>query len=170
MIHADEVHAILDRLDAAGVAWCIDGGWGVDALVGRETRPHRDLDLVVARTELDRAAASLAPLGYAYDPSAEPGLPARLVLCAQGGRQVDLHPIVFDASGDGLQELGDGTWGRYVAAGLRGEGEIAGRRVRCITTELQLLHHRGYEPTDLDRRDIALLTRLARADPPAPER
>jgi hypothetical protein len=40
-----EVVDVLERLDRAGVPVWLDGGWGVDALVGRQTRAHRDLDL-----------------------------------------------------------------------------------------------------------------------------
>lgn len=38
---------VLDALDRAGVSHWVAGGWGVDVLVGIETRPHRDLDLAV---------------------------------------------------------------------------------------------------------------------------
>jgi lincosamide nucleotidyltransferase A/C/D/E len=156
-VSADDVLAALDRLDEAGVRFWVEGGWGVDALVGRQTRPHEDLDLALGREHLEEARAALAALGYAQDPSVKPGLPARLVLRAADGRQVDLHPLVWDESGDGWQELGDGTWGRYPAAGLTGEGVIAGRRVRCTTAELQRVHHEGYEPTETDRHDLRLL-------------
>lgn len=27
----DDVVAVLDRLDAAGIEWWVEGGWGVDA-------------------------------------------------------------------------------------------------------------------------------------------
>ena len=165
-MNADDVLAVLDRLDEAGVSWCLDGGWGVDALVRHETRPHEDLDIVVSRASLERGVIALAPLGYAHDGSVEPGLPARLVVRAPGGRQVDFHPVVFMPSGDGLQELGDGTWALYPAEGLAGEGEIGGRPVRCITAELQLRHHEGYERTEIDRHDVALLARLAGVAPP----
>src|SRR5438477_4113231 len=30
-----------------GCRFWLEGGWGVDALVGRQTRPHRDLDIDV---------------------------------------------------------------------------------------------------------------------------
>jgi lincosamide nucleotidyltransferase A/C/D/E len=42
---APEVHAVLEALAAAGCPAWIGGGWGVDALVGYQTREHRDLDL-----------------------------------------------------------------------------------------------------------------------------
>jgi lincosamide nucleotidyltransferase A/C/D/E len=155
-----DVLAVLDALDAAGIEYRLDGGWGVDALVGSETRPHLDLDLVVDRGELRRAEETLAPVGFARDETAQPGLPARLVLRASAGRQVDLHPVVFDEAGDGWQELGGGEWGRYPLAGLDGRGEIGGRRVPCVTADVQLAHHRGYEPDDVDRHDVALLEAL----------
>jgi hypothetical protein len=66
--------------------------------------------------------------------------------------------IVSDTVGNGWQQLDDGTWGRYDAAGLDAWGEIARRPVRCISPQLQLRHHGGYEWTDDDRADM---TRLA---------
>jgi lincosamide nucleotidyltransferase A/C/D/E len=147
----------LDRLDAAGVTVWLDGGWGIDALLGQQTRPHEDLDLAIARHDCRRAQDALAELGFRHAPEVEPGLPARLVLRAAGGRQVELHPLVFDAAGNGWQELPDGAWGLYPADGLRGRGEITGRPVRCTTPELQLRHHLGYPLTDRDRQDLRLV-------------
>ena len=40
MFDARLVHAVLDAVPDA----VVDGGWGVDALVGRQTRAHDDLD------------------------------------------------------------------------------------------------------------------------------
>ncbi len=136
----------------------LDGGWGVDALLGEQTRAHDDVDIVIARRDAHTARALLEPLGFEHDLTAAPGLPARLVLRDPSGRQVDLHLIVRDTAGNGWQQLDDGTWGRYDAGGLQGSGEIAGRPVACITAELQLRHHRGYDWTERDRADM---TRLA---------
>lgn len=158
---------MLDRLAAAGVRAWVDGGWGVDALLDEETRPHRDLDLVVAQDALEPAASALASLGYAHDPLTRPGLPARLVLRARGQRHVDLHPVVLDAHGNGWQPLGEGAFGAYPADGLQGVGIIGGREVRCLTPQLQLRHHLGYPPDDDDRRDLRLLAvRFGLALPP----
>ena len=38
---------ILEMLSEASVKVFLDGGWGVDALIGRETRIHNDIDLFV---------------------------------------------------------------------------------------------------------------------------
>lgn len=78
-----------------------DGGWGVDALIGRQTRPHADLDLAIGRDDLSSAERALAALGFRRDASRDPGLPARLVMIDQQGREVDFHPLVFDRDGNG---------------------------------------------------------------------
>jgi lincosamide nucleotidyltransferase A/C/D/E len=154
---ASDVVAVLDRLERARIGVWLDGGWGVDALVGRETRSHDDLDLVVAQPDLPEARAALAELGFEHDPAIEPGLPARLVLIAAGGRRVDLHPVLFDERGNGWQPLGGDAYGVYPAEGLMGRGEVDGRPVQCLTPELQLRHHLGYHPDTNDRHDLRLL-------------
>jgi hypothetical protein len=42
-----------------GGSWWIGGGWSIDAAVGRVTREHHDIDLVILRSELDRLRAHL---------------------------------------------------------------------------------------------------------------
>lgn len=91
------------------------------------------------------------------------------MLRATDGRQVDFHLVVFDAQGNGWQELAAGGWGCYSANGLLGRGVVAGRVVRCITPELQLRHHRGYPLEGSDRHDLLLLTtRFGLPPPPGP--
>jgi lincosamide nucleotidyltransferase A/C/D/E len=46
-IDVADVLAVLDALAHAGCRAWVGGGWGVDALVGRPTRSHRDLDLAI---------------------------------------------------------------------------------------------------------------------------
>ncbi len=153
-----DVLGALDALDRAGVTAWVDGGWGIDALVGRETRAHGDLDLVIAAGQREHAEQALAALGYRPDVAERPGLPARAVL-RDGTRQIDLHPVTFGAGGEGWQSLGDGSWGLYPAEGLAGTGTIGGRPVRCLTADLQLHHHLGYPPRPSDHHDLELLAR-----------
>jgi lincosamide nucleotidyltransferase A/C/D/E len=168
MLDASDVLVVLDQLDRAGLVVWLDGGWGVDALLGRRSRPHQDLDLVIARHDCEVAQAALAGAGFHQDLTAVPGLPARLVLVDAGGRRVDLHPVVFDGHGNGWQELGGGAWGAYPAEGLRGVGMVAGRQVRCLTPQLQVRHHLGYPLGAYDRHDLGLLAqRFGVAVPPA---
>jgi lincosamide nucleotidyltransferase A/C/D/E len=157
---AADVLEVLEALAGDGIPSVVDGGWGVDALVGRETRPHRDLDLVLAREDLSRVEVTLGRLGYRHDVTAWPGPPARHVLRDLKGRQVDGHVVVPDGHGDWRQELGDGSWGVYPTAELRAWGTIGGRPVRCIGPALQRRHHAGYAPLAHDLHDLALLDGL----------
>jgi lincosamide nucleotidyltransferase A/C/D/E len=169
-MEARDVLAVLDALDAEGIPVWLDGGWGVDALVGEQTRSHADLDVVVPEPDCARVRDALSALGYGHDRSAEPGLPARLVLRDEAGREIDIHPIVLDDRGNGWQPLGPGAWGAYPSDGLTGEGEVDGRPVRCLTADLQLRHHLGYALGDPDRHDLRLLAQhFALALPPGLE-
>lgn len=165
---SEDALEILDLLDAAGVRAWVDGGWGVDALVGDETRAHADLDLALDRDDLETARHALEHRGFAYDRTVEPGLPARLVMRTQLGRQVDLHPLVFDARGNGWQQLSESgrAWGMYPVDELGAAGVIGGRSVECISARLQLRFRLGYEWSRRDEHDVRLLTRQFRL--PAP--
>lgn len=157
---AADVLEVLDALEAAVVGAWIDGGWGVDALLGRQTRAHVDLDLALDRERLPGAREALEGLGFHHAADAQPGLPARFVMVDSRGRQVDLHPLRFDDVGDGWQQLGvaGDRWGRYPAADLRSTGSIGGREVRCLSPELQVRFHLGYRWTEADERDLRLLS------------
>ena len=47
LMTADKVHWFLDLFDELDIKVWIDGGWGVDALLGECTREHQDLDIIV---------------------------------------------------------------------------------------------------------------------------
>jgi len=151
-----EVHRVLDALDAAGCRAWVLGGWGVDALVGRQTRPHRDLDLAVEAAAESAALAALAAIGYAIETDWRP---VRVEVAAPGDRWVDLHPVAFDEHGDGVQAGLDETVYRY-PAGCFVPGRIGGRTVGCAAVDLQLRGHSGYELREVDRHDLALLRGL----------
>ncbi|WP_225852160.1 nucleotidyltransferase domain-containing protein [Micromonospora sp. AMSO12t] len=163
---ADEVHAVLAALTAAGCRAWIGGGWGVDALVGHQTRAHRDLDLAIAAEQEAAALNALGRLGYVVETDWRP---VRVEVVADGRGRVDLHPLAFDEAGDGHQAGLDGGTFRW-PKGCFTTGTIAGRRVDCISVTQQLLFHSGYEPRDVDRADLAWLHRLATRPAPGDER
>jgi lincosamide nucleotidyltransferase A/C/D/E len=166
MMTAAEVIRVLDALAEARITVWLDGGWGVDALVGEETREHDDLDMVVSAEHLDRALALLALLGFRI---AEDLRPTRLVLAAGDGRRIDFHPVVFAQDGSARQ-IGAGPNGGdavYPAAGFAGDGSVGGRSVPCLTPRLLVIHHLGYEPEPKDRHNVRLL--CERFDIPLPD-
>jgi lincosamide nucleotidyltransferase A/C/D/E len=158
-VDAVEVLRVVQALEAAGIRYGLTGGWGIDALIGRQRRPHGDVDLGAAAEQVESVVALLAPLGYQVVLDQRP---ARLELEGPAGR-VDLHPIRFDATGAGVQQGFDGVVYEYPLGSLDAIGWIAGVRVRCATPELQRRFHEGYELTDRDRDDMAALT-AARID------
>ena len=156
MFPADQVLLVLDTLRREGRRAWLDGGWGVDALLGEVTRPHDDVDLVVELDALPGVLDSLTTLGFSVT---ENLAPVRVVLHSSDGLQVDLHPVSFAEDGTAWQRGAspDGSDCPYPAEGF-GEGRILDRVVPCLTPELQLEHHDGYAPRDQDRMDM---TRLA---------
>ena len=148
-----EVHRVVDALTGAGCAAWLVGGWGVDALVGRQTRRHRDLDLLVDATVEAAALEALGRLGYRL---AVDWRPVRFELRAPPARCVDLHPVAFDENGDGVQAGPDGTTFRYPAGSFT-TGAVGGRAVRCLTAARQRELHHGYAPRAVDQHDLALL-------------
>ena len=152
---AERVLMLLDVLRSAGVEAVVDGGWGVDALLGRQTRAHEDLDLVVDLADVEEIQIALDPLGFAMD---EDHLPIRLVLRSGAGEQMDLHTVTFDDEGGGLQPQPNGGVFRYPPEGFV-TGRVAGREVRCVSADVQILCHLGYEPSSKDAGDVLSLCR-----------
>jgi len=150
---AERALEILTTLRSHGVTVSVDGGWGVDALVGRQTRPHEDLDLVVALGDPGAIRSALHPLGFSI---AEDHLPVRFVMRDATEAQVDFHTVTFDGKGGGVQPQPGGGSFRYPPEGFV-SGRIAGQEVACISARVQVLCHLGYEPGPKDVHDVLLL-------------
>jgi lincosamide nucleotidyltransferase A/C/D/E len=158
---------VITTLEKAGVRVWLDGGWGIDALVGEQTREHDDLDCVIALSDAEIARDALAVLGFAVTLDERP---TRFVVRDQTDRRVDFHTVTFDDTGAATQQLQDGTLAPYPAQGFSGFGHIAGVRVACLTAAVQSLHHLGYDPDEKDHHDMELLADRFGIDLPAPYR
>ena len=149
------VFAVLDRLDKDQVRYWVGGGWGVDALVRKVTRPHRDLDLAVNADQLADCLAALEALGYEVETD---WLPIRVELSSARG-WVDIHPVNFDAAGNGVQAGPDGTTFDYPAEALQ-LGVLEGCRLPCLSIEQQIAFRAGYDLRPEDWHDLKLLRSL----------
>jgi lincosamide nucleotidyltransferase A/C/D/E len=158
VMRAASVLAVLAELEAAGLRVWVAGGWGVDALVGRETREHSDLDLAVDHEQLADTIALLESMGYTIETDWRP---ARLSMATAAGEHVDLHPVRFAADGSAVQSSVDDATFFYRADGFI-RGEVDGVAVPCLSVEQQLAFRSGYPPRDVDRHDVALLESLGR--------
>ena len=152
---AEDVIEVLDRLDVISVEAWVDGGWAVDALLGEQTRPHADLDLIIHVADGPRLRSTLIRDGFDLVPG---GTESNFVLRDARGREIDLHLVRIDETGDGIYRMADGNDWVFPARGFRGEGRIATRPVKCLTADVQMLcHSTGYEPGPTDFHDMRLL-------------
>ncbi|HXH87686.1 MAG TPA: hypothetical protein VNI55_03675 [Gaiellaceae bacterium] len=156
--------AVIGLVEADGIDVWLDGGWGVDALLGRQTREHDDLDLVAELDYASRIIELLSDLGYSVVAG---GPPKSFVVVDRDGRQVDVHPVTFDAEGGGLYQMDDGNEWVYPSEGFEGRGSVDGRPVRCLSPEVQVLVHAGYELTQKDYRELYLLRERFGVEPPS---
>ncbi|MGW0932583.1 nucleotidyltransferase domain-containing protein [Streptomyces sp. NPDC002644] len=151
-----KVCAVLDALRAAEAHCWVAGGWGVDVLVGRPTREHRDLDLALDAAREAAALDALETAGYRIETDQRP---ARVELAAPGRRWVDLHPVVFDADFVGRQADLQGGFFLYPRNAFT-VGRIGGRTVPCLSATQQLAFRTGYPLRPVDHHDLALLREL----------
>ncbi|HUS42567.1 MAG TPA: hypothetical protein VMY16_07860 [Ilumatobacteraceae bacterium] len=154
----DDVVWLLDVMDGLGITPVLAGGWGVDALAGRQTREHRDLDVLVPESFVAPLVEALIDLSFSISTD---WLPVRVELTDErADRHIDIHP----AFGDGRQ-----GWWQHGFDGQRFEspqetltnGTIGGRSVRCFTAAKQLELRQGAPHRPEDLHDIAVLDRLA---------
>ena len=57
-MRSEDVVELYRVLHQSGIAIWIDGGWAVDAVVGRQTRSHYDLDIAIEAKALSRCDCS----------------------------------------------------------------------------------------------------------------
>jgi lincosamide nucleotidyltransferase A/C/D/E len=153
---AEDVLSIIGLLEVRGINMWLDGGWGVDALLGRQTRPHRDLDIVIELEQVPKLWQLLATRGFKDEPR-DDTRPWNFVLGDGQGLEVDVHAITFDAEGNGVYGPPDnGEF--YPAASLTGTGHVQGKSVRCISVKWQMKFRSRRDATENDRRDLAALS------------
>lgn len=163
VLDAESALELCGVLTAAGVRNWVIGGWGVDALVGEQTREHHDLDVFVHLDDLGTLPAVLDALGmtarYVWSENrwlGNDGFPSAFVSDGPLG-ELDVHVVAMD--GDRPVPLSESSI-TFPPGALGAIGMIAGTPVRCATVEAQLLMHTGYELPAHHGDDVARLQRL----------
>jgi lincosamide nucleotidyltransferase A/C/D/E len=152
---SNDVINFYTKLKNLGIEIWIDGGWGVDALLGEQTRPHTDLDIVIQQKDLKRARELLEAQGY-KDVERDDTRAWNFVLGNAKGNEIDFHVIVLDEKGNGI--YGPAENGEmYPADSLCGTGIIAGCQVKCVSAEFQVNSHTGYKLKEKDYKDVSAL-------------
>lgn len=128
----------------------VDGGWGVDALLGEQTRPHEDLDIAIPHKDVPKLRKLLADRGY-RDVPRDDTRDCNFVLGDREGNLIDVHSYTFDESGNNIFGV------QYLPEHFEGNGVIAGFAVKCIPADWAVRFHTGYDLDENDFRDVKAL-------------
>ena len=108
MLPAADAAALCRQLEEHGVRFWLIGGWGVDALLHRQTRPHKDLDVLVRLADLRALRRLLDGHGFTrtlvweenrWVEEADGPWPTAFVATDPAGRALDVHLV--DVGGTG---------------------------------------------------------------------
>ena len=146
----DAVIELMQLFDQNGIEVFVDGGWGVDALLGEQTRSHADLDIALKHKDVPNLRGLLEARGY-RDVPRDDTRDCNFVMGDDQGHEIDFHSYTFDAHG----KLVFGV--EYPFDSLTGAGSIQGYPVKCISAEWMVKFHSGYELDEYDYRDVSAL-------------
>lgn len=149
-MEANQVIDLYQLLKANGIQIIIDGGWAVDALMGRQTRKHEDLDIAMCHKDVPKMRKVLAQIRFSDFPTKDAS-ECNFVLADDYGNKLDIHTYLFDA-------VGNNVWGiAYQQADFGGKGTINGQEVECINPISLVQFHTGYAIDENDYHDVKLL-------------
>ena len=164
---AEQAQTVYELLDQNGVRCWVMGGWGVDALLGRVTRTHKDLDLLVHASDLPGYAQIVQRHGFGRKLNWSENQPVEVdgvqfdsafVDAHPDGREIDVHVIDVDDAGAVVQFHKD-PW-PLPPDTVSGLGTVEDMTLRCVSRDAQLAMHSSYELPDKHREDVRLLRRM----------
>lgn len=151
----DMVHWFLDLFDELNITVWIDGGWGVDALLGECTREHQDLDIMISWEDSARLTAALYQHGF-VDVYTDDRKDRNFVMGHRLHGRIDFHVIDLTEDGGAIYGPGEIDW-VITESELNAVGVIGGREVRCLSVDYQVRSHTGYALQDTDFADMRAL-------------
>lgn len=160
---ANEVVKIHQDLEDLGIKIIIDGGWGVDALLGEQTRAHKDIDFLIELKDVEKTKKYFLDKDFEY--STEEENTWWHFMLEKGSTEIDIHVIELDESGNGI--YGPKEHGAvFPAEALTGTGSINGievnclsadYRIHCLTVDYGIITRTGYELKNTDYIDVVAL-------------
>jgi lincosamide nucleotidyltransferase A/C/D/E len=147
---AQNVIEIVQLFEENAIEVHIDGGWGVDALLGEQTRTHADLDVAVQHRDVAQIRVLIGARGY-RDRLREDTRDCNFVLADHQGHQIDVHSYAFDSMGNHVYGI------EYPYDSLSGYGTVNQYPVRCISPEWMVKFHTGYAFDENDYRNVKAL-------------
>lgn len=166
MLTAEDAVRLYVLLQEHNIPVRVCGGWGIDALLGRQTRPHKDLDVIMQMADVPGLLALLGQHGFTLRKVWEENLwvtgkggerlPSAFVLGDDNGREVDAHALVLDEQGRGMPAW-DAEGRFFEPEDLAARGVIGAEPVRCLSAACQLACHSGYTLPEAQIADVRLL-------------
>ncbi len=152
---------VIDRLEGAGIAYWLFGGWAVDFYVSSITRAHDDLDVAIWLDDLAEIARLLQADGWRHEPlDDEDGGTGY----ERGEVRLELTYLVRDNDGRIFTPLRHGRAVWPEGAFMDDVGELHGVRARLVgraaLTSGKSSPREGPEDAAKDRADHAQLSRL----------
>ena len=146
----------LELFDELELDIWIDGGWGVDALLGEQTRPHADLDFLIEKADSKRLLVAIRELGF-VEVHTDDRTDWNFVMGSPDGKNFDFHVLVRKAGGN--YEYGPPANPVIVTAeSIAGTGTIGGNTVRCPSAKFLIDSHTGYGLKESDIRYVTALS------------
>lgn len=164
MMNAVDVVNFYTESERLGIEIWLNGGWGVDALLGRQTRPHADLDIFVQEKDVPQLRGWLESRGY-REIKLEIARPFNFVLGDDASHEIDVHVLNFDNKGNFTYGSGESRE-IFPVAVLGGTGDVNNTTVKCISPEWQVKWHTGYKPREIDYKDVLALCKKYSIDLP----
>lgn len=152
----EDLMTVIKIMEEANITYWVDGGWGVDILAGKQTRPHRDIDIDYDAQCTDQLLEILSGYGYQIDTD---WAPVRVELYSDTYGYLDIHPFVLNEDGTSKQADLEGGWYEF-QADYFGSGSFEGRKIPCISARGQKVFHTGYELREVDKQDLEIIERL----------
>ncbi|MGG5369202.1 nucleotidyltransferase domain-containing protein [Enterococcus sp. AZ196] len=151
----DSFLRIIDLLNELDIRYWIEGGWGIDVLVGKQTRPHRDIDIDFDAEEEQLLLNKLIEMGYKIITDQRP---TRAELYHPNYGYIDIHPFII--SDAGIMQQANPEGGYYeLNAEWFSKRIFEGRQIPCVSVEGQRIFHSGYDLRAVDHADLKALKR-----------
>jgi len=156
---------IRSELNELGIDIWIDGGWGIDALLGKETRNHKDIDFIADKKFYKQIREYFTKKGYVVS-TEEPDERWHFIMDGPEG-ELDVMLVGFLEEGGATYEPVGVDVEAFPAFAFEGRGSIKGVDVRCVSAKYRMLcltkafgvvERTGYVFSEKDYNDLKAIS------------
>ena len=141
---------IIDLMTNLKIHYWVEGGWGIDVLIGKQTRKHRDVDIDFDAAFEGLLIKELESLGYRITMDQRP---SRVELHHPIHGTIDIHPFIIAEDREMKQANPEGGWFELQTDWFT-DSVFEGRTIPCVSVAGQRLFHDGYDLRDIDIADL----------------